>query len=203
MRIPSPQHLHPVQRVRESLLTLSEESGMRLHASPRGFAKWLGRSESLIRNVENGCAPLSANLARRIGEKTGVSAEWLLNPDTAAGPVMDGPIIGSDGREWRAADHLDSYAGGELDFRPLLLSCPQMLPALVGKLVEIRLGMDLEGGSSESLTRVLALLRELGPLTAAAFEQRLLEALTGDQAEALLEMWRFAKLAAQGRPGGR
>ena len=170
---------------------------MRLHASPRGFAKWLGRSESLIRNVENGCAPLSANLARRIGEKTGVSAEWLLN---SAG---DGPILGTDGREWRAADHLDSYAGGELDFRPLLLSCPQMLPALVGKLVEVRLGMDLEGGSSESLTRVLALLRELGPLTAAAFEQRLLEALTGDQAEALLEMWRFAKLAAQGRPGGR
>ena len=191
-RIPPPNHPHPVQRVRESLLALSEESGMRLHASPRGFAKWLGRSESLIRNVENGCAPLSANLAKRIGEKTGVSAEWLLNP------VAGGPILGTDGREWRAADHLDPYAGGELDFRPLLLSCPQMLPALVGKLVEARLGMDLEGGSSESLTRTLALLRELGPLTGAAFERRLLGLLTGVQSEALMEMWRFAKLAAQG-----
>jgi len=170
---------------------------MRLHASPRGFAKWLGRSESLIRNVENGCAPLSANLAGRIGEKTGVSAEWLLNP------VVGGPILGTDGREWRAADHLDPYAGGELDFRPLLLSCPQMLPALVGKLVEARLGMDLEGGSSGSLTRTLALLRELGPLTGAAFEQRLAALLAGEQAEALMEMWRFAKLAAQGKAARR
>jgi plasmid maintenance system antidote protein VapI len=171
---------------------------MRHHASPRGFARWLGRSESLIRNVENGCAPLSSNLARRIEEKTGVSADWLLNPDAA------GSIMGSDGREWSAAEHLDPIAGGELDFRPLLLSCPQMLPALVGKLVEARLGMELEeGGSSTSLTRTLALLRELGPLTDAAFEQRFLGLLSGEQAEALLEMWRFAKLAAQGKPARR
>lgn len=58
--------------------------------------------------------------------------------------------------------------------------------------------MDLEGGDSGSLTRVLALLRELGPLTGAAFEQRLVGLLTGEQAQALVAMWRFAKLAAQG-----
>ena len=166
---------------------------MRHHAHPRGFAKWLGRSESLIRNVENGCAPLSSNLAKRIEEKTGVSADWLLNPDTAAGPIM-----GLDGREWSAAEHLDPYAGGELDFRPLLLSCPQMLPTLIGKLVEARLRLDMEGGSTTSLTRVLALLRELGSLTDAAFEKRVSGLFKGEQAEALLEMWRFAKLAAQG-----
>jgi len=170
---------------------------MREHAHPRGFAKWLGRSESLIRNVENGCAPLSSNLAKRIEEKTGVAADWLLNPDAA------GPIIGSDGREWSAAEHLDPIAGGELDFRPLLLSCPQMLPALIGKLVEARLRLDMEGGSSDSLTRTLALLRELGPLTDATFEKRVLGLFTGDQAEALLEMWKFAKLAAQGGPARR
>ena len=170
---------------------------MRQHASPRGFSKWMGRSESLIRNVENGCAPLSSNLAKRIEEKTGVAAEWML------APVADGPIMGSDGREWSVAEHLDPFAGGGLDFRPLLLSCPQMLPALVGKLVEVRLGLDMEGGGSESLTRTLALLRETGPLTGAAFEQRLTEVLTGEQAEALMEMWRFAKLAGQTKEGRR
>ena len=63
--------------------------------------------------------------------------------------------------------------------------------------------MDMEGGSSESLTRTLAQLRELGPLTVAAFAQRLVGLLTGEQAEALKEMWRFAKLAAQGKAARR
>lgn len=168
---------------------------MRQHANPRGFAKWLGRSESLIRNVENGCAALSSNLAKRIAEKTGVSADWMLNPPTA-----DGPILGADGKAWNAAEHLDPYAGTSLDFRPLLTTCPQMLPALVGKLVEARLKMDMDGGDNTSLTRTLEVLREFGSLTDAAFEQQLRSILTDDLSEAILQLWNFAKLASQLKP---
>ena len=197
--IPTPDRPLPVRRIRESLLDLPEESGMRGYGHPRGFARWLGRSESLIRNVECGCTPLSANLARRIEEKTGVSAAWLMSAAAA-----DGPIMAADGGEWVAAERLDPYAGASLDFRPLLATSPRTLPGLIGRLVEAKLRLDLDNGSTDSLTRALALLRELGPLTGPEIEQRLRETLAADpSAAAIMDAWTFAKLASQIRSNGR
>ncbi|MEY3896968.1 MAG: hypothetical protein RLZZ214_2489 [Verrucomicrobiota bacterium] len=132
---------HPFKRIRESFRGLSEESGMKNYASTAGFANWLGRSASLIRNVENGNATLSKHLAAIVEYKTGVSAAWLLS-DNASGP---GEIMAKSGLPWNPVDYLDPYSSrGLLSYFGILLDKePHLVPALVGAVVEARIKMEL------------------------------------------------------------
>jgi DNA-binding phage protein len=135
---------HPFKRIRESFRGLSEESGMKNYASTAGFANWLGRSPSLIRNVENGNATLSKHLAAIVEYKTGVSAAWLLSDD-ASGP---GEIMAKTGLPWNPVDYLDPYSSrGLLSYFGILLDKePHLVPALVGAVVEARIMMELVRG---------------------------------------------------------
>ena len=132
---------HPIRRIRESFLKLSDESGMKKLASVSGFAKWLGRSESLIRNVENNVTEFSGQLARLIELKTGVSSDWMLSDDAATSI-----ILAKDGSPWDAAEYLDPYVRGGLLFKMGLIldTKPDIVPALVAKLVEARLVLELQ-----------------------------------------------------------
>lgn len=104
-----------------------------------GFARLLDRSESLIRNVEAGTAKFSDYLADKIEEKTGVSAAWMLGPN-----ARTGEILAVDGSPWNPAEFLDHYVkGGLLANIALVMKVhPELVPALVGKLVEARLMME-------------------------------------------------------------
>lgn len=50
---------------------------LRPMANPLGFAKLVGRSESLIRSLEKGRLEVTEKLARRISSITGVPEAWL------------------------------------------------------------------------------------------------------------------------------
>jgi hypothetical protein len=81
----------------------------------RNFARWIGRSESLLRNVENRLVPLSRNLARRISERSGVDDAWLLSD-----PAGQSSIPSRDGGPWDPLHLLDPLVIGDHDFRHTL-----------------------------------------------------------------------------------
>lgn len=123
---------------------------MRKYASVAGFAKWLGRSESLIRNIESGSTGLSKQLAKLIELKAGVSADWIMSDG-----ARETAILAKDGSLWNPANFIDPYAkGGLLSNMGLLMeSDMKLVPAMVGALVEARIMLELfragvpEGGA--------------------------------------------------------
>lgn len=112
---------HPLKRIRESLKETPEELGLRGFSSSQGFASWLGRSSSLIRNVECGIKPNWEKLAKLVESKTGVGFEWMMSSPSPTEPIMD-----VDGKPWSAAERLDPLAGvnGAPNWRILLKTSP-------------------------------------------------------------------------------
>ena len=138
---------------------MSEESGLRDYASVRGFARFLGCSESAIRNIERKDAdrkePISRRLAQLIEWRTGVSANWLMQwPDDSV------PIRGVNGRPWRGEnlDLLRLLPG----LKPMLIACPSLLPAAIAKFTEMMLKEEFVDGDVGGLLAVLQLLQRRG-----------------------------------------
>lgn len=150
--MPNDPSSHPVRRVRKSLANLSEESGLCAYATLKGFAQWIGTSESLIRNVEGGRLPVSDKLASLISVKTGVAKGWLCSLT-----ATDEPIQASDGRPWSERS-LDIFSQLP-NLKRLLLASPSLLPSIVGKLVEVQIAEEFYGGKGGMLINVLDQLR--------------------------------------------
>ena len=195
---------HPIKIVRESLADLSPQSGLRGCATVKGFARWLDHSESLIRNVENRVIELSERLAKRIERKTGVSGEWLLKPKSPR-------PLDLQGEPWDASKHLDPFAPGSSGAKLLQLGelRPDLLPALVSRMIEARLRIDsvrrekLEDEKPLSVPGLLRLVRyrnaEQQEHLVAAFESLLDEAARKrDGSAELLQIW---QMVSKRKPG--
>jgi len=140
---------HPIRRIREALAQLPDRSRM---AEVKNFSQWVGCSESLIRNVENGVTPMSEKLAKSIEDRTGVSAKWLLNS-----PKPDDPILDKRGGRW-IAGRLDPFSYLP-NLERLLAACPTLVPAIVAKLVEAQMLYELHNdGEIGTLKRILRIL---------------------------------------------
>lgn len=91
--MPPPHHERPLRKLRRELAQ-SGVPHLKKFGTQKGFAELVGRSESLIRNVESGIIECSAGLAALISERTGVSRDWLLGKDPAD------EIRSADGSRW-------------------------------------------------------------------------------------------------------
>lgn len=91
--MPPPPPEHPLRKLRRELAQ-SGVPHLKKFGTQKGFADLVGRSESLIRNVESGIIECSTSLAALISEKTGVSGDWLLGKDPAD------EIRSADGSRW-------------------------------------------------------------------------------------------------------
>jgi len=192
----------PLGRIREAIRQLPEAGGMRRHGTAGGFAKWIGRSASLIRNVENGCAPLSANLARRIEERTGVAADWLLKQAGAPVPELLAalpPIIARDGTVGAAAHWLSPLVAGGIDFGYAAVHHAEHTAALAAALLEaVCLGELEAGGRSDTLTAMLALLKGVGSLDDPALDTRVRTLLAAPRNDMVRKLWYLLRLTVAG-----
>lgn len=150
-----PKRVHPIRRVREALKTTPEEMGLRQYATGTGFAKFLGRSSSLIRNVECGITTNWENLAATIQRKTDVSSKWLLSD-----PKPDVPILDVHGRQWSPSRALDPLRPrkGMPDWRQLVETCPGVLPGIIAEFVKAELVLELSLGNHRFLENLVTLL---------------------------------------------
>lgn len=60
---------------------------LRRAATQKGFSKWVGCSEGLIRSVEQGQAKITPKLAKRVQASTGVAAAWLSRKQDPSQPI--------------------------------------------------------------------------------------------------------------------
>ncbi len=158
----------------------------------REFARWLGRSESLLRNVENRIVPLSANLARRISERTGVSADWLMSD-----PPEHEPIPDRDGGTWDPVCLLDPLVLGDHDFRKALPMAPQLLLRLALAIIEVAGERGLQQGDTRLLVRLMELIKRHIDLNDPDFEAALTAKLQSPESAEILQLWHLASLAAR------
>jgi len=184
---------HPVKRVRLSLTGFSDGELNKL-SKARNFARWIGRSESLLRNVENRVVPLSANLARRIAGNTGVSAEWLLSD-----PPADCPIPAADGGVWDPLRTLDPLVLGDYDFRNALPMAPELLLQLALAMFESACLHELRRGGNTSLVSLMDLVKRhldfKDAKVIADLGTKLQQPAYGDA----FQLWIVARLAANQR----
>lgn len=81
--------MSPIQVLRSFL---EKEPDLRSISTQAGFARLVGRSETLIRSIEKERAKLSRKLARKISELVGVDETWLMQCPTTGNviPSKDG-----------------------------------------------------------------------------------------------------------------
>jgi hypothetical protein len=179
--------VHPIKRIRESLKTTPEESGLRQFSSSQGFASWLGRSASLIRNVECGIMPKWERLAKLIETKTGVSSKWMLSM-----PLSTDPIIDVKGQPWNVSEWLDPLAGGggkTPNWRSLLMTSPESVGRIVVRMVETQLRMELSKGGSDFLAGVITLLHNFHAFENPEFSKILAEAFEKETSIIMSQLW--------------
>ena len=148
---------HPIKRIRREFKKLSKESGMRHLSAAQQFARWVGCSESLIRNVETGQAQFSKKLAKSIEKKTGVSAEWMLGNPESTEPIRD-----VDDQEW-SPKWIDVFSAHP-DLGLLYRICPSLLPRVIAKLIEAQLRLDFYDGKRGNSVGLLQRLFRSGML---------------------------------------
>lgn len=127
--MPSRKNQHPLTRVRMAYA----DYGQKDMATTAGFARRLGCSVSLVRNVESGIFPLSKKLAARIQEVAGISAEWL-----EGNPGKDDPIMDVEGNPW-TPDYGNNFSlvPNMVNLAKILyLQIPEYLPIFVGAALE-------------------------------------------------------------------
>jgi hypothetical protein len=184
---------HPVKRVRQSLAGFSDGELNKL-SKARNFARWIGRSESLLRNVENRVVPLSANLARRIAERTGVDQEWLLSD-----PPENTPIPAADGGVWDPLGALDPLVLGDHDFRNALPMAPELLLQLALAMFETACLNEIRQGGNTSLVRLMELIKSHLDLKDAKVIAELGAKLQQPGNADAFQLWIVARLAANQR----
>lgn len=159
-------------------------------AKAREFARWIGRSESLLRNVENRIVPLSNNLARRISERTGVSEAWLLSAPQDLEMIPD-----RNGNPWDPVRILDPLVLGDHDFRKATTMVPHLVLQLALAIMEVHCGRALKKGDDTPVVRIMDMIKKEvdlhDPEILSAVENKL-EVV--HHAEAL-QLWKLTKLA--------
>lgn len=201
--MPSPKARHAVERVR----TTYRQYGRPDVGTAAGFARMLGCSSSLIRNVESGIFPLSEKLAISIEQATGVSAAWLQN-----NPSGDAPILDVQGKVWTPRSGLNLTIVDELlDMAEVFyMKAPDCLPVFMGAVMESLLTLR-PPQSEEQIRRkpskqmsayfsvlILPVLRMIGALDPAEYERfftYVLRKLQGEHAPEsarLMKMWHYA-----------
>jgi hypothetical protein len=179
--------VHPIKRIRQSLKTAPEDSGLRQFSSSQGFAAWIGRSASLIRNVECGIMPKWERLAKLIEAKTGVSAKWMLSS-----PSPTDPIIDVYGKLWLASDWLDPLAGGDgksPNWRALLKTSPESVQRIVVRMVEAQIRLEMSTGSNDFLVSVITLLQDFHAFDNTDFLKNLTEAFENEKSVIMKQLW--------------
>lgn len=188
---------HPIKRVRQSFAGFSKAELNEL-SKTKAFARWIGRSESLLRNVENWVVPFSKNLALRVSECTGVDVEWLLS-----NPPDGQPIRACDGGTWDPRQLLDPLVLGDFDFRNTLPMAPQLLLRLALVLVEVGCQQALEQSDDSPLIRLMELIKLQRNLDDPAFLQAVEAKLSQPGYADTLQLWTAATWAAKERRDGR
>jgi hypothetical protein len=164
----------------------------------RNFARWIGRSESLLRNVENRIVPLSANLARRISERTGVAEDWLLSD-----PPEDSAIPGRNGGPWDPLQLLDPLVLGNYDFRSALPMAPRVVLQLALAIVETGCSQGLKKNDPTLLVRLMDLIKREIDLHDPELISDLTAKLEQPEYADAHQLWVLARLAANQRQSGR
>lgn len=189
---------HPVKRVRLSLKGFSDGELNKL-SKAKNFARWIGRSESLLRNVENRVVSLSANLARRIAGCTGVAEDWLLSD-----PPENDPIPAADGGVWDPLRTLDPLVLGNHDFRNALPMAPELLLQLALAMFEIACLHEIrQGGNTTSLVRLMDLVKRHLDLKDAKVIADIGAKLQQPGYADAFQLWIVARLAANQRRSAR
>jgi len=171
-------------------------SDMNALSKARNFATWIGRSESLLRNVENRAVPLSNNLAKRISERTGVDEFWLMSEPPASAVIPD-----VNGDPWDPLRFFDPLFLGTYDFRSALGMAPHVLLRLALAMIEVESTRSRECGDHTPLIRLMEWIKQHIPIEDPNFITAL-EAKLGhpDLADAH-QLWSLAKLAAKTKTG--
>jgi hypothetical protein len=160
----------------------------------KSFAHWIGRSESLLRNVENRIVPLSANLARRISERTGVDASWLLSD-----PPEQSPIPSRDGGSWDPLRLLDPLVLGDHDFRNALPMVPELLLQLALEIIQAACLRALQQGDTTLLVQLMELIKRHIDLSEESFLTALTAKLQQPEHADAYQLWVVSHLAAKHR----
>lgn len=151
--------VHPVRRVRDALKNTPAELRLRQYATAAGFARLLGRSPSLVRNVECGITESWHGLALLIEQKTMVSKEWLLSSPKAGDPIQD-----VRGRMWIPERYLDPLAPrpNMPDWRFLLNEDPASIPDLVATTIRAQLILELSFALENGAANMVSLFYRMG-----------------------------------------
>jgi hypothetical protein len=151
--VPKNDALHPIRRIREALRSTPDELGLSKYGSAAGFAELIGRSPSLIRNVESGFTPKWGALAELIERKIQVSREWMLS-----NPPSNQAIQHVNGGAWDPRRHLDPLAAKEKmpDWREYMRLKPAEIPRLIADLVHGALVWEISKGSDHELRRTVS-----------------------------------------------
>jgi len=140
--------------------------------------------------------PLSANLAGRISERTGVAADWLL-----ADPPGDHPIPDRNGGIWDPVRLLDPLFLGNHDFRNALVMAPGPLLELALAILEVAGRHAIRTGDTTLLVRLMDLIKRGIDLDDPAIAARLAEKLSHPDFADAYQLWVLARLAAKQRRG--
>lgn len=135
---------------------------MRQYATAAGFARLLGRSPSLVRNVECGITRRWDGLALLIEQKTKVSKEWLLSSPKEGDLIQD-----VRGKPWIPARYLDPLAPRDNmpDWRFLLHEDPTSIPDLISKTIRAQLILELSFAVENGISNMISLFSKMGTFT--------------------------------------
>jgi len=152
---------HPVVVLR---CRLADDPELKTFASQAGFAKLIGRSGSLIRQIESGAMRTSGKLVRAIADRTGVDPAWISLPEAA----MDAPIPARDGGKWEPRMVIDNLRNeersgtGEItDWLADDSVAVEILAGKIGRKIEAAIKADLAVGEISALTDSILFLRDL------------------------------------------
>jgi len=171
-------------------------SDLNAMSKARNFAKWIGRSESLLRNVENRVVPLSKNLAHRIAERTGVSEFWLISDPPASSTIPD-----MNGQPWDPLRLYDPLFLGDYDFRSALAMTPQVLLRLALAIIEADSTRSRERCDHTPLIRLMEWIKQSIPIEDPDFVTALEAKLRHPDLADAHQLWSLAKLATNAKSG--
>lgn len=142
--------------------------------------------------------PLSANLARRISERTGVAEDWLLSDSPE-----NMPIPSKNGDLWDPLQLLDPLVLGDYDFRNALPMAPQLLLQLAMTIIETGCDQALQKNDTSPLVRLMDLIKREIDLDDPKLIADLTAKLEQPEYADALQLWVLAGLAAKQRRAAR
>ncbi len=184
--------LHPIRRIREALKNTPEELGLHMYGSAAGFAKLVGRSPSLVRNIESGFTPKWGAFAELVERKIKVSRDWMLSQ-----PGEKDVIRHVNGGLWDPCKHLDPLAAKDKmpNWREVQRLQPAAVPRMIAELLHGVLVLEASLGWNIELEKIVSRFT-IGGLYDHPGMQALIERQANEIASAVSErLW-------QSRSGG-